>query len=139
MKKDFVVFESPGTFVHETSEKAIDSWDVKKATKMASSISERYGATPFAFYFITRERKDDELDSKVVKTSGRYFLGGTVKTLAEVKAENNPNNRILISNMEGNHWDKIIENCNSWKVTQPLLKNDVVLKYTPPKKKNEKK
>lgn len=31
VQKSFVMFYSPGTFVSETSEKAIDFWDVEKA------------------------------------------------------------------------------------------------------------
>ena len=137
MKKHFVTFLSPGTFVAESSEKPIEKWDTKMAMKMADSITERYGATPYGFYFTTRERTAKDLDSKEIKRSGTYFLGGTVKTLADVKAENNPSNRILISNMECNHYDRIIENNNSWRWTQPLDKDDIVLNYTPKKGKNE--
>lgn len=135
MKKHFVVFLSPGTFVHEMSEKPIDSWDVEKAKRMARSITERHGATPFAFYFTTRSRGEDDLDSKVTDTSVTYYLGGKVETLAEVKARATKDDRILISNMEINHYDRIITNTNSWKVTQPLNKNDVVLDWDVPKSK----
>ena len=58
----------------ESTEKEIDSWDVKKAMEMARSIKERHGATPYGFRFSTRERRDDELDSKTVAHSGMYFL-----------------------------------------------------------------
>jgi hypothetical protein len=135
VKKHFVVFLSPGTFVHEMSEKPIDSWDVEKAKRMARSITERHGATPFAFYFTTRSRGEDDLDSKVTDTSVTYYLGGKVETLAEVKARATKDDRILISNMEINHYDRIITNTNSWKVTQPLNKNDVVLDWDVPKSK----
>ncbi len=74
MKKHFVTFLSPGTFVHEETTNPIDSWDVEKACNMAHKIVERHASRPFAFQFSTRERKDDELDSRVVKESGRYFL-----------------------------------------------------------------
>ena len=138
MEKHFVLFSSPGTFVHEETQKPIDSWDVEKAKKMADDISERYGATPFAFQFVTRAREENELDSKEVKRSGRYYLGGKVETLEQVKQRNSPDERILRSNMEGNGWNRIITNTNSWKVTQPLEDDDVVLDYTPPKKKDKK-
>lgn len=127
MEANFVIFMSPGTFVSETTEKSIDSWDVKKAKTMAKNIKERYGATPYGFYFITRSRKDDELDSKVTEQSNMYYLGGKVETLKEVKARATKDDDILISNMEGNGWKKIITNTNSWKITQPLKPGDVVL------------
>lgn len=131
MKKDFVVFYSPGSFVSETTEKEIDSWDVEKAKEMARSIKERHGATPYGFRFITRSRNDDELDSKVTQKSNMYYLGGKIRHLDFILLENNPDERILISNMKMNGWDRVIENCNSYKITQPLEKDDVVLDWTP--------
>lgn len=129
MKKHFVLFYSPGTFVSETTEKEIDSWDVEKAKKLARTIKERHNASPYGFCFITRERRDDELDSKVTKTSNTYFLGGKVLTLNDILAKDDPNDRILISNMQNNGWDRVIENTNSWKVTLPLKSDDIILEW----------
>ena len=127
MKKHFVTFLSPGTFVHEETTKEIESWDIDEAIKLASGIKERHGATPFAFYFTTRGRKENELDSKVTRSSGRYYLGGKVETIDDVRRRNDPQEQILLSNMECNGWDRIIVNTNSWKVTQPLRENDKVV------------
>lgn len=127
MQKHFVIFFSPGTFIAEITTKSIDSWDVKQAVKMSKAIKERYDALPYGFCFTTRERKDDELDSKEIKRSGIYYLGGKILTLEDVKKRNDPKDHILISNMEGNGWDKIIQNDNSWQWVQPLFKNDHVL------------
>jgi exonuclease I len=85
MKKNFVRFLSPSTFCHEETTKPIESWDVGRAIEMASKIKERHGATPFAFQFVTRGRKKNELDSRVTATSGRYYLGGKVLTLEQIK------------------------------------------------------
>lgn len=127
MEKHFITFLSPGTFVHEETTKEIDSWDTDEAIKLAKGIKERHGATPFAFYFSTRSRNEDELDSRVVKRSGRYYLGGKIETIDDVRRRNDPQERILLSNMEENGWDRIIVNTNSWKVTQPLGEDDKVL------------
>lgn len=127
MKKHFVIFMSPGTFVSERTEKPIDSWNVDLAVSMAKDIKERHGAKPYGFYFTTRGRSDDELDSKVVKTSGMYYLGGTVETIKEVFDRNDPKERILRSNMENNGIKKVITNNNSWRITLPLKEEDVVL------------
>ncbi len=129
MKKHFVTFFSPGTFCAETTEKSIDSWDVEKAKEMARSITERYGATPFAFRFSTRERGKDDLDSHVTKESGPYFLGGEIKTLTQLKKEADPRNKILISNMECNHWKRVVFAGKSYIWPQPLGDDDVVLEY----------
>ena len=127
MEKHFVTFCSPGTFVTEENTKPIDSWNVDIAIKMSKDIKERYDATPYGFYFTTRSRNDNELDSHEAARSPMYYLGGTVLTLEQVKSKNDPADKILISNMERNGYDRIIINSNSWKWTQPLNKDDFVL------------
>jgi len=127
VEKHFVTFYSPGTFVDETSEKPIDSWDVEAAKKMAEGIIERYNATPYAFRFSTRSRGEDDLDSKVTKTSPMYYLNCKVVTLAEIKKRKDPKDTILISNMECNKWNKVVQSVNGWAWTRPLEKGDVVL------------
>lgn len=129
MQKHFVTFESPGTFVHETTTKPIEKWDVTVASKMAHDVVERHNAIPFAFFFTTRSRTNKQLDSKIIKISPRYFLGGEVKTIEDIEAEHDPKNDILISNMRCNHWPKIVINTNSWRVVQPLLDGDTVLDW----------
>lgn len=129
MQAHFVTFYSPGTFVSEQSEKPIDDWNVDKAVAMARKVKERYGATPYGFRFSTRERGPNDLDSKETKRSPFYWLGGTVETLADVKARATEKDSILISNMECNGWRKIITNTNSYRWTQPLGKTDVVLDF----------
>jgi len=127
MKKHFVTFYSPGTFIAEQTIKPIDSWDVDVAREMASSITERYDAKPYGFRFSTRERGPDELDSKTSETSCMYYLGGKVETLAEVEARNDPKDSILLSNMRCNGFDRVITTTEGWRWTQPLNDDDVVL------------
>lgn len=129
IEQNYVTFYSPGTMFAETNVIKVDSWDIEAAMEKARKIKQRHNATPYGFRFTTRGRAEDELDSKEIKSSPMYYLGGTVKTLAEVKAENDPSNKILILNMEGNDWDRVIENNNSWKVSQPLSKEDIVLDF----------
>jgi hypothetical protein len=131
MKKHFVTFISPGTFVHEETTLPIHAWDIEEACKIAHSINERYGARPFAFQFSTRERGENDLDSKVTKTSGRYFLGGKLLTAKEIKAmEDKPGQYdILISNMRYNNWPRVVMNDNSWRTFQPLGENDRILDF----------
>jgi hypothetical protein len=129
MQKNFVCFKSAGTFFDEESTIEIDTWNINKAIEMSRSVKERYGATPFGFYFYTRAREDNELDSKVINKSNMYYLGGKIETLEDVKSRNDPDDRILISNMQNNNISRIIINSNSWKVTKPLEETDVVLNY----------
>lgn len=131
MEKNFVTFYSPGTFVAENTTQPIEKWDLNEAMKMARGIKERYNATPYGFQFSTRRRDGDELDSREVKCSNMYYLGGRIYTLEELERENNPDNRILISNMRCNGWKMVIVNTNSWKWTQPLKDGDIVLAFNP--------
>ena len=131
MKKHFVTFYSPGTFVSEYTSKEIDSWDVNKAMEMARNIKERHSAIPYGFRFSTRERGAEDLDSRETEVSNMYYLGGRIRHLDFIILENKPDEQILISNMKMNGWDRVIENTNSWKITQPLEEGDVVLEWTP--------
>lgn len=123
----FVTFYSPGTFLAKTSQKPIQSWDIEEAKRMAREIKERHGAVPYGFKFTTRSRSADDLDSHETASSPMYYLGGKVETLDEVKARATDGDRILISNMESNGYERIVTNMNSWKWTQPLKPTDIVL------------
>lgn len=129
MIKHYVTFLSPGTFLAEQTTREIDSWDIEAAMAMARDVVERYNATPYGFQFTTRQRGEADFDSHETDRSCIYYLGGKIETLAEVQARNDPDERILRSNMEGNGWDKIVVNDNSWRCTQPLRENDVVLDW----------
>lgn len=136
VQQDYVTFYSPGTFMSEETAREIDGWDIEVAKKMAHSIVERYGATPYAFQFRTMGRGKRDLNSKEIGKSPLYYLGGRVETLAEVEARNAPNEDILRSNMRCNGWGRIIVNDNSWRVTRPLEADDVILDWKPrPKRK----
>ena len=128
MQKHFVTFLSPGTFVAEDSTKSIESWDVKKAQQMAKKITERYNTIPYAFYFTTRSRGKSDLDSHEIKRSPTYYLPHCrIETLEEVRQRNDPKERILLSNMECNGYDRIVRTTKGWRWTQPFEKDDVLI------------
>jgi len=126
MEKHFVKFLSPGTFLDEETWKEIDSWDIEQAIEMSKSIIERHNATPYGFQFVTRERSEEESDSRQTAKSGIYYLGGKIMTLDDVK-RSMPDEGILISNMECNNWGRIIVNTNSWRICKPLYEDDQVI------------
>lgn len=135
-RKHFVTFESPGTFVHETSTRSIASWNIPAAARMATKIIERYGARPFAFYFETQLVADPVPDGeggtlkvlpKTVKRSGRYFLNATLETVDEIAARNDPSERILVLNMDGNDWPIVAVSTNGWRSVQPFNVEDFVV------------
>lgn len=127
MKKHFVEFFSPGTFVSERTRKEISSWSVELAVSMVGNISERHGATPYGFQFLTMESNGWEPEE--VSRSGMHWLGGKVFTLKNIEDRNNPEDYVLISNMKNNGFDRIIENNNSWKFTGFFGDDDVLLDY----------
>ena len=127
VEQHFVTFYSPGTFFNEESTIGIDSWNVDVAVEMSRGITERHESRPYSFVFTTRGRGAEDLDSRELARSNRYYLGGTVRTLADVKARNDDADKILISNMEVNGWDKIVTGNSPWRWTQPLQEDDVIL------------
>jgi hypothetical protein len=128
--KHFVTFMSPGTFMAEDRTMPIDSWDVLEAQKMSAAVTERYNAVPYGFYFTTRSRGPDDLDSKVTAKSQMYFIHCKVETIEEIEARNLPGERILRSNMRCNGYKAVVVTTRGWKWTQPLRDGDVVLPET---------
>lgn len=103
LTKHFVVYSFPGSLFSETTSQEIDSWDPDKAKAKAPK-----GA--FSFQFITKGRRDDELDSKIIDRSGNYYLGGTLYTLDDVEQGKMPGSTdILLTNMRGNGWNTVIK------------------------------
>lgn len=133
MEKHFVTFLSPGTFFSEETTKPIETWNVEKAVEISHGVLERCNAKPYGFYFSTRSRGPDDLDSKQTAKSNLYYLGGRIETKEEVFARNDPKEDILRSSMENMKIDRLIVNNNSWRFTGPLRDGDVVLPYAPRK------
>jgi hypothetical protein len=128
MKRHYVTFMSPGTFMAEDTTRQVESWDVETARVMAKAITERHGAIPYGFYFSTRERGCAEWEPKQTAKSPMYYLPHCkVRTLEQVLADNKPDERILRANMEGNGCKRIVTTTEGWRWTQPLNDDDVVL------------
>lgn len=126
-EKHFAIFYSPGTFVAETSSHEIVSWDIEAAKLMATEITERYGAKPYAFQFTTRTRTDEDFDSKETARSGMYYINCEVLTYSKIKKRGDAKDEILLSNMKANGWEKVVRTLTGWQWTQPLKDGDVVL------------
>jgi hypothetical protein len=127
MKAHFVEFFSPGTFVAETSVKPIPSWDVQAALELSKGVEERYGARPYGFRFLTKQRGDGDLDSHISKSSGMYYIDGQVLSLADLQAKGDPDDSTLIENMRCNEYSHVVRTCSPYKWAQPLGEGDVVL------------
>jgi hypothetical protein len=136
MRKHYVTFMSPGTLVSETTTKAIESWDVAVAAKMAADIVERHGAKPYGFMFSTRVEHapvaDDEggmlhVEGREVARSGVHFLGGFVETYDDIERRNNNRESILLSNMRWNDQPLVVSNRNSYLSTHYFEAADCIV------------
>jgi len=126
VKKRYVTFFSPGTFVAESTTKCVANWDVKKAVAMMDEIEERYRAKPYGFQFYTMKRGLLDMNPHEIERSGMYYVNCIVQTLEEVEAEHGKN-AILAQNMRTNGWDSIVTTTKGWGWSQPLRDGDVVL------------
>jgi len=127
MIRHYVTFYSPGTFFAEATTKEIDTWDVGAATEMTATITERYGAKPYGFQFTTRERDEEDFDSRQTDKSGMYYVNCTVSTLADIEERSDPADAILLANMRANGWDRVVSPKTGWRCAQPLMDCDVVI------------
>ena len=100
--KMYVEFYFPGIFVSESSIKEINSLDPKLI---------EWPKHAFAFKLFKREEatiNGKTLRGDMEAVSGMYYTPDSkVETLEEVK-ESHPQERILISNMTYNDWNKIV-------------------------------
>ena len=126
MKKRFVTFFSPGTIVSEMTTKEVPSWDVKKATEMMKTITERHGAHPYAFQFYTMKRGLRDMNPHEVDRSPHYYVNCKVQTMEDVEAEG-PASNTLAQNMRSNNWERVVTTIDGYKWTQPFRDGDVVL------------
>ena len=128
MKKHFVHYMYPGMIVSESRTLPIDEWNVETAIHMEPVNNfTAYGS--YGFYFSTRGRGEDDLDSRMLERSHLYFFEGIVETLDDVR--NNPIGRnVLLANMEMNNYRRVITPTrprynDEW--TVPMENADVVL------------
>ena len=131
IKQNYVTFLSPGSLFPEDQTEKIQTWNVSEASRMSKDILEAHGATPYGFYFSTRGRGDEDMDSRQLARTGIYYLHGKIETLAEIENRNDRGDRVLIANMRGNGYAQVVVNKEGYSWTQPLRDGDVVLEYTP--------
>lgn len=138
MRNHYVTFYSPGTLFSESTTKPIAAWDAAIAVQMSEKVTERYGARPYAFKFLTRVEADPvpdgeggklNVEPRTVEESGMHFLGGTVLTIEDVERRAG-DNEILLSNMRCNGYLFVVEKIDRFRTTHPLQERDVVVDAT---------
>ena len=102
-RRTYIEFILPGLVLSD-----IDAIEVTPDRLAALQVPSK--AFAFRYYYIleTESPGGAALKSDRLGVSGRYYIGGRVMSLADVKREM-PDERILIDNMEGNGWGYVIK------------------------------
>jgi len=121
MKVQYVDFTIVAGLFYESDVKRVDSNDPNQV---------EFPNRAFAFRFCSRtevESDGEMLTGDWEREDVRYYMKGSkVFTLEEVKAGVlEGDNRVLISNMEGNGWDKVVQ--TPFGNVQPFEENDRIL------------
>lgn len=131
-RQHFVQFFSPGTLVSETSTLPIDKWDTHLAADMARTITERHGAKPYGFQFITKIVAEPVPDGeggalnvtpKEVERSDTHYITGRLILFDEVPLDE----KTLCRNMRGNGHPICIENRNSYRFVSFFEESDCIV------------
>ena len=106
VRRTYVEFVYPGIIVSETSVKEVESRDT-------SEVKVPDGAFGFRFFDVLIAKvecdgKTVELRSDRLNQSPMHYYGGRILTREEVEREV-PDNRILLDNMDGNGWNRVIK------------------------------
>lgn len=115
---DYVEYLTPGSFFPEPYVREVESRDVDAA--VAAAPPNAYGMAFFSVIEteVEADGKVEVLRSNRIHLSERFYLGGQVYTLAEVRALDLPG--ALVSNMECNGWPTVIK-CRpgNWQPFEP--------------------
>jgi len=116
----YVTYDLPGLVAPEQYACTVEDRDPYRAADDAPR-----GAYAFTFHDIVNTEVDGEtLRSQPRNRSGRYFIGGTIRTVDEVAAMPG-DHKILVENMRSNGWDWVIF-CPPGNV-QPFGEGDAVI------------
>src|SRR5690606_22016244 len=91
--KIYARFFSPGTLADEITDVEVKEFNVREAVKKSKSITERYGAKPYGFTFVTKTPILGGMHEEAVP--GTFFLGGKLLTAEEILAGTDPKEQIL--------------------------------------------
>lgn len=135
MRKHYVTFLCPGTFMSEQRTEPIDAWSLHEAAARSSRVVERWGATPYAFFFITRLEAASVPDGeggmlrvmgREVERSAMHHMHATVRSIDELQADRSGRDlTVLLSNMRGNGWPLVAESIGRYRHFAPYERADV--------------
>lgn len=104
--KNFAEYLLANIMVDDTSVVEIERLDAQVALKAMPKRA--YGFRLFQRR-VTKDEDETVMKSDRLNETGMHYPDGQYWTLAKVKKEM-PDEKILIRNMEGNHWPRVIRN-----------------------------
>jgi len=121
-----VTFYTPGSFMPNESSKVVETHDPTEIAGMAPKHAFCFTIEDFVEKTTTVDGEDFKKTEQVGATSGRFYLGGDVYTVAELKAKFGDDSRhqTLISNIEGSYPKAIQCRTGNW---QPFSDDDTYL------------
>ena len=120
VRKTYIEFLYPGSFFSESSTQEVKTRDVSKVKVPKNAFGFKF--FDILSVVVDTDGKKVKLTSERINVSPKHYYGGKLYTVAELKREF-PNERILISNIEGNGYPKAIRcRTGNW---QPFEKTDV--------------
>jgi len=123
--KTYVEYLYPGSFFSEEESKPVKERDPEKILKTLPK-----GVFAFLFYdqASTMVKVDGEAQTvygKRKNVSGKYYPDAEIYTVPQLKALDEKQYHILIANMEGNGWKRVVKTRRG--NFQPLEKSDTIL------------
>jgi hypothetical protein len=122
-----VTFLSPGSLFPNETIREVATKDPQEIAKTAPNGAFCFVLQDWIEKTTSVNGEDFQKTERDGNGSARFYLGGTVYTLAQLKAKfgGDPDKRILLSNAEGNGWERTIQcRTGNW---QPLNEGDQVL------------
>lgn len=126
VRETFVELLYPGSLFAEDESR-------KVAGRDPQAVAKKYPKCfAFRFYDLITRRvvvggQEKQVSTSRLDVSPTYYPNGQPLTVADVK-RSVPKSEILVSNMEGNGWKKVVQTrCGNF---QPLEKGDVILEVT---------
>jgi len=106
VRKTYIEFLYSGSFMSESSTQEINTRDVSKVKVPKDAFC-------FSFFdilsvVVETDRRKVQLTSERINVSPKHYYGGKLYTAAEFKRAF-PSERILINNIKGNNYKKIIK------------------------------
>jgi hypothetical protein len=118
---EYVEYLEPGSFFPEEYVEEVQGRTLQQLAEKAKPRVFCFTTYKVTVGEVTLGGKSQKVTSNAFDKSKCVYIDGNVYTLAELK-EQFPENEILISNMEGNRWDRIIRcRTGNW---QPFEKGD---------------